>query len=193
MTSIKIIKRKKKQIPVKPTINKPPPLKLTQKSSQINQSESFTSETPSMIYEEKRPITSYNSYMSNKNNQNESDLFIRKKKSYSKFTDLDNKKIPPQKSLKNPPLPRGSIPENKYSGYNSRPKTSGGMLQYHEYIKQMQERNMRRKSSQKKIDAMINKYKENKVYRSRVSSAEIHRSSANEYIEKFGQKPSWYG
>ena len=199
----KIPEKRKVNVPIKSVLNKPPPLRSTQKSNQINQSINQGSQYESYIsntdYDNlKVPRNHQDSYLSvnseyNLNyNEPESQVFI-KKKSFTKQSSNSEYGYKNPKSYDLPPIPKGNINENKYSGFSSKPNQPNQMLQYNDYIKQMQERNMRRKNSQKKLEAMNGKFSEGRVYRSRVSSAEIHKNNANKYYEQFGQKPSWYG
>lgn len=96
-----------------------------------------------------------------------------------------------------PPMPyNSSKPESNINmlrgKYNSR--KSGRMLHYQDYIRKMQENKMQRKQSQKRLSSRGQVAgEEQRVYRSRVSSAEIRRDSADRYNKMYGYKPLWYG
>lgn len=101
------------------------------------------------------------------------------------------------KSKGTPPMPYNSSKQESgrnlsRNKYNSR--KSGKMLHYQDYIRKMQENKMQRKQSQKRLAARGQASgEEQKVYRSRVSSAEIRRDSAERYNKMYGYKPLWYG
>ena len=101
----------------------------------------------------------------------------------------------PYKPKGAPPLPRNSsrneLRRNSSRGkYDS--KKSGKMLHYQEYMRKMHENKLRRKNSQKKISNRRNR-DEAKVYRSRVSSADVHRENSGNYNKMYGYKPLWFG
>ena len=101
----------------------------------------------------------------------------------------------PYKSKAAPPLPRNSskneLRRNSSRGkYDS--KKSGRMLHYQEYMRKMHENKLRRKNSQKKISNQGSR-EEPKVYRSRVSSADVHRENSGQYNKIYGYKPLWFG
>lgn len=86
--------------------------------------------------------------------------------------------------------------ERKSSRGKYNPQKSGKMLHYKEYMKKMYEKQLMRRDSQKKLQTNGRKsVDEKKVYRSRVSSAEIQRDSANRYQRLYGYKPKplWFG
>jgi hypothetical protein len=102
----------------------------------------------------------------------------------------------PQRSKHIPPMPNNpskyEMKRNSSKGkYNS--QKSGKMLHYQEYMRKMQENKMRRKKSQNKLVTRGQANDEQRVYRSRVSSAEVQRDSASRYNKLYGYKPLWYG
>lgn len=101
----------------------------------------------------------------------------------------------PYKSKNAPPLRRNSskneLKRNSSKGkYNS--KRSGKMLHYQEYMRKMQDNQLRRKRSQKKISNRGGN-DDSRVYRSRVSSADVQRDNASRYNKLYGYKPLWFG
>lgn len=73
---------------------------------------------------------------------------------------------------------------------------SGKMLHYQEYMRKMYDNQMRRKQSQKKIaNHSRRSIEDSKVYRSRVSSADVQRDNVNRYKKVYGYKPKplWFG
>ena len=72
------------------------------------------------------------------------------------------------------------------------------MLHYNDYMKKLSNDNrkkMERNRLQKKDQGNNNKAKENrgKIYRSRVSSADVNRNRDQGYHRAYGFKPIWWG
>jgi hypothetical protein len=73
---------------------------------------------------------------------------------------------------------------------------SGKMLHYQEYMRKMYDNQMRRKQSQKRIvNGSRKSIEDSRVYRSRVSSADVQRDNVNKYKKMYGYKPKplWFG
>jgi hypothetical protein len=117
---------------------------------------------------------------------------LNKEKPPSKYVSHNaykSKPLPPKAN----PNPKQEMRRNSSRGkYNS--QKSGKMLHYQEYMRKMHENQLRRKRSQKKLVTRGQASRdEQKVYRSRVSSAEVQRDSASRYNKLYGYKPLWYG
>jgi len=123
-------------------------------------------------------------------------------------------------SSKKPPMPKGSYarqksrgkmnedavlqPKNQYSRGGSRSRKNSRnrnpknhMLHYNEYLQKLSEENKRKmdRNRNKGNDNGQNRAKENrgKVYRSRVSSADVNRNRNHGYNRAYGFKPIWWG
>ena len=142
---------------------KKPPMKSTQRSIQ-NNTNKFNSERPPML---KRSEVG-NRYQSHR------DAFKNSKQDFKKKT-LEVNNVPPK------------LPRNSSRGTSNSKKISR-LMHYKEYMRDMQGRFQKRKDShQKLIDKSL------RIYRSRVSSAEIQRSNHGHHSKAYDQKPLWWG
>lgn len=98
-----------------------------------------------------------------------------------------------------PHRPRMQKRESSRGKNNS--QLSGRMLHYQDYLRKRHQQALKKKRSQKKIGVETRQSRADrevkqgeKVYRSRVSSAEVHANrGAQHYSEVCGYKPLWWG
>ena len=130
--------------------------------------------------------------------------------------------LPPMSSSKKPPMPKKVFtrhkprsrareegvlkPQRQVSRGNSRNKnrnrirsgqpTSNHAIHYNDYVKKYNNIPASRGySGKKEVEESKNKAKENrgKVYRSRVSSADVNKDRKDAYNQMYGFKPIWWG
>ena len=98
-----------------------------------------------------------------------------------------------------PTRPRKQKRDSSRGKNNS--QVSGRMLHYQDYLRKRHQDGLKRKRSQKRIGTENRQSRAErepkegeKVYRSRVSSAEVHANrGAQHYSEVCGYKPLWWG